>query len=204
MMRGRLIARPLVYVGMRKPRCHHQSHQRELHGYGIAETMQDSTTSRDADEPVEIFVREARAYCRFVEMASDLTLEARLHAARERLLRLYTAALDLPDVEPDDRAEPPSVDAPAGMPRFGDMDIYWEVFDPYDFDAAEFAAGDLSDDVLDVYTDVKEGLVLWDASQTQNAIWTWRFGVNGHWGDHAVDAMRALHYACRARPYPPR
>jgi hypothetical protein len=28
------------------------------------------------------------------------------------------------------------------------------------------------------------------------AIWEWRFHFEWHWGDHAIDALRALHRAC--------
>ena len=147
---------------------------------------------------VDTFVREARAYCRFVETASELVLAERLRAARERLLGLYMAALALPSVEPDDTDAPPSPNVAASWPGFAGKDVYWEVFDPYEHDATDPVAGSLTDDVLGVYGDIKPGLTLWDASQEQNAIWEWRFNFDSHWGDHAIDALRALHRACRA------
>ena len=147
---------------------------------------------------VDIFVREARIYCSFVETASGLPLADRLRTARARLLSLYSAALLLPSVEPDDSDASPSPDLPAGWAGFEDTDIYWEVFDPYEHEDKEPVAGSLSDDVLDIYRDIRRGLTLWDASQTQNAIWEWRFHFDVHWGDHAVDALRALHRACKA------
>lgn len=79
--------------------------------------------------------------------------------------------------------------------ELGDKDLYWEVFDPYV--EANPVAGSLAEDVLDVYRDIRRGLTLWDASQMQNAIWEWRFGFDAHWGDHAIDALRALHRACK-------
>lgn len=148
-------------------------------------------------DAVDNFVREARTYCRFVEKAAALQLADRLRAAREHLLSLYSAALSLPSVEPDDRDARPSHDVPTDWPGFEDKDAYWEVFDPYEHDDNEPVAGSLADDVLDVYSDIRRGLALWDASQTQNAIWEWRFHFDIHWGDHAVDALRALHRACK-------
>ena len=147
---------------------------------------------------VETFVCEARAYCRFVESASELQLAERLHAARERLLKLYLAAVPLPYAEPDDTKASPSPDVPTAWPGFEGHDVYWEVFDPYDHEHTDPVAGSLADDVLDVYRDIRPGLTLWDASQKQNAIWEWRFNFDTHWGDHAVDALRALHRACKA------
>lgn len=149
-------------------------------------------------DAVDKFAREARLYCSFVEKASALSLAERLHTARDRLLRVYTAALSLPSVEPDDSDGAPSPDVPMDWPGFEDKDVYWEVFDPYKHDDNEPVAGSLADDVLDIYGDIRRGLALWEASQTQNAIWEWRFHFDVHWGDHAVDALRALHHACKA------
>lgn len=146
---------------------------------------------------METFVREARAYCSFVETASQLRLPDRLPAARDRLLALYSAALSLPSVEPDDADASSSPDPPEGWPAFGEKDIYWEVFDPYDHENTEPVAGSLADDVLDVYRDIRRGLAMWDDSQKQDAIWEWRFHFDVHWGDHAIDALRALHRACK-------
>ena len=148
-------------------------------------------------DAVDIFVREARAYCSFVQTASGLSLADRLRAARERLLSLYQAALWLPSVEPDDTDASSSPNLPADRPGFGDKDLYWEVFNPYEHDDNEPVAGSLADDVLDIYRDVQRGLALWDSSQVRNAIWDWRFHFEFHWGEHAVDALRALHRACK-------
>jgi hypothetical protein len=87
---------------------------------------------------------------------------------------------------------------PTDWPGFEDKDFYWEVFDPYDHDDNQPVAGSLADDALDVYRDIRRGLALWDASRTRNAIWEWRFHFDVHWGDHATDALRALHRACKS------
>lgn len=148
---------------------------------------------------IEPFIAEARAYCAFVVRAPQLPLANRLSSAREHLLRLYTAALSLPQ-----SPEPGDVDAgenparPSDWEDFGADEHYWEVFDPYE--QSEPVCGSLSDDLLDVYYDVQRGLDLWDASHRQEAIWEWRFHLDCHWGDHAVDALRALHRACNESP----
>jgi hypothetical protein len=110
-------------------------------------------------------------------------------------LDLYTAAVELPHVEPPSgSAEPPSPEPPEGWAGFEKLDIYWEVFDPYEL--AEPVAGSLSDDILDVYRDVLRGLRQWEGGDYAAAVWGWRFSFESHWGDHAVDALRALHRAC--------
>ena len=79
--------------------------------------------------------------------------------------------------------------------RYCALDAYWEVFDPYE--EKPLGIGLLSDDLLDVYVDIRRGLDLWSADVPREAaIWEWRFHLEIHWGDHAVDAIRALHRAC--------
>jgi hypothetical protein len=132
---------------------------------------------------VATFVCRAREFCSFVDEASTLPLSQRLLGARERLLDLYSAAVPLPSVEPPAHEdEVRSIEPPAD----------WK-----GFDLQEPVAGSLSDDLLDVYRDVGKGLRLWDADALTAATWEWRFSFESHWGDHAIDALRALHRVCK-------
>ncbi|MFK7992281.1 MAG: DUF5063 domain-containing protein [Sandaracinaceae bacterium] len=94
-----------------------------------------------------------------------------------------------------------SDEAPPDWPDFGSHDLYWEVFNPYVDE--ERVAGSLSDDFFDIYRDLRRGLVAFDKGRHQKALWDWRFHFDHHWGDHAVDALRALHRACNAADTPP-
>ncbi len=145
---------------------------------------------------VTAFVEQARRFCEFIERAGDLALDLRLAAARERLLLLYQAGLQLPNVDPPEDVDAgPSPARPTSWPGFDRLETYWEVFDPYERD--DLVASSLSGDLLDVYNDVRRGLDLWDRDVPgEAAIWEWRFHLDVHWGDHAVDAIRALHRAC--------
>ena len=52
----------------------------------------------------------------------------------------------------------------------------------------------LSDDLVDVYVEVFMGLsLLKHGSSLGEAAWVWRFGFWGHWGEHAVEALRIVH-----------
>jgi hypothetical protein len=53
----------------------------------------------------------------------------------------------------------------------------------------------LSDDILDIYKDVKKGILLYEKNEHIEAIWEWKFCFEIHWGSHAVDEIRALHSA---------
>jgi len=149
-------------------------------------------------QPALAFAHAAREYCEFIEEAPTLALQVRLLRARRHLLALYAAGAELPQLPPSREAERPSPEPPAGWQGFEDFEHYFEVFDPY-IDEAN-VGGSLSDDLLDVYGDIHRGLQSWDGDDRDNAVWEWRFLFECHWGDHAADAIRALHRACiRAR-----
>jgi hypothetical protein len=113
------------------------------------------------------------------------------------LLELYDAGCSLPQVDPPDGFDAgPSPAPPNDWQGFGEFEVYWQAFDPYEEEP--LVAGSLSDDLLDVYSDVRHGLDLWISQSPRTAaIWEWRFHFDFHWGDYAVDALRALHRACR-------
>lgn len=141
------------------------------------------------------FVAEAREFCDFMVTAQSLDLNTTLRGLLAMLPSLYVAGLNLPDVEPTARAlEIPRQAIPID---FGPRDLYWQVFDPYE-DGAEPSVGSLTDDVLDIYSDVKTGLLIYERGSEDDrvdAVWHWKFDFQAHWGDHLVDALRALHWA---------
>lgn len=62
--------------------------------------------------------------------------------------------------------------------------------------AEEVSLGSLADDLADIWRDLRAGLdALEGGSQWQDVAWEWRFGLQTHWGRHAVEALRALHDA---------
>jgi hypothetical protein len=139
------------------------------------------------------FAEAARRFCALVEGGGAIPPD-RLGAA---IAELCAEALLLPEVEPTDRGPLPSPTAPAA-PDFGLLDYYREIFDPYDEDAE--VMGSVSDDVSDIYRDVKEGLSLFDAGgpdDLRDAAWHWRFTFFAHWGEHATGALRALYWIAR-------
>jgi hypothetical protein len=141
------------------------------------------------------FVWKAGEFCSFIREAGKLSLDERMSGARRYLLGLYAAALGLPSVEPTDDPNPArSPEPPSNWQGFGKFESYWEVFDPYELDQP--VAESLSDDLLDVYRDVRRGLALWESRRDADAVWEWKFHFDAHWGAHAVDALRALHRAC--------
>jgi hypothetical protein len=129
------------------------------------------------------------------QSANSLPLTARLKNLSVLLARVYITALELPEVEPTDRkTEIQSIDAP--NVSFDEVDAYWEVFHPYE--QGEPLHGSLADDVLDIYRDVKAGLLMYELGTQDDiteAVWHWRFHFEVHWGFHLVDALRAILWA---------
>ena len=106
------------------------------------------------------------------------------------LMELYVSAMRPPAMEPDDDLASREKDTPPQL-VIQCHSTYWEVFDPFELE--EPVCGDLRDDLQDIYADLRIGIREYEAGRENNALWEWKFGVDNHWGQHAVDAIRALH-----------
>ncbi len=68
-------------------------------------------------------------------------------------------------------------------------DGYRLVFDPWeDKDVVEAS---LADDIADIYQDLKDVLAV---SGGKAKAWDWRFQFDQHWGQHAIQALYAIHW----------
>ena len=78
--------------------------------------------------------------------------------------------------------------------KLGAWNLYWMVFDPRTDNEA--IQGSLADDIADIYRDLKDGIVLKEANEVpaSEIIFEWRFGFTSHWGQHAVNALRTIHF----------
>ena len=71
------------------------------------------------------------------------------------------------------------------------IDEYVEVFDPYkDTEPTSYR---LSDDLVDVASDLVHGLRHYHQGRPLEALWWWQYSYFNHWGNHAGAALRALH-----------
>lgn len=120
---------------------------------------------------------------------ANVAPEQRVSEAVRLLSDLISSATELPRHVDVTDAEVEGVKAPKF--DLDAVDFYYEVFDPFIRD--ELVVGSLSDDLGDIYEDLREGIDLLDSGHACDAIWHWRFHYDNHWGDHAVDALRALH-----------
>ncbi|MFB7502541.1 DUF5063 domain-containing protein [Streptomyces broussonetiae] len=102
------------------------------------------------------------------------------------------------DIVPDERYEPdlglePDVDElRENLARLLDpVDVYSEVFDPYEPRRAPVPAR-ISDDLADVIIDLRHGMAHYRAGRTTEALWWWQFSYFSNWGPTASAVLRAL------------
>lgn len=156
--------------------------------------METHTTSA----AIATFAGLAHEFCRWCE-APSLGMDAPTRAAAW-IARLHAAALALPDVDCSCFEELPEPPAPAlrrAQANLGAFDgwYYREVFDPDPTLDDKPVIGDVGDDLMDIWLDVRQGLIRFDQGQVREALWHWSWLHRIHWGRHAVGALFALH--CR-------
>lgn len=165
------------------------------------------------------FLNAARQFVTLLE-DGDLSLETFYKDSHKALSELYRTALNLETVElihsgsdsefdEIDKGELRKMNKNL-ISNLGKDCFYWEVFDPtyteengkldqgWKITDREPTQGWLVDDFADIYADLKEELTKIDQIGTdesiEDALWQLKFGFNHHWGNHCINAMRALHY----------
>src|SRR5438045_3931500 len=113
-------------------------------------------------ESISRFVNAAREYCAWCEGPRSANPRPLRAEAIRLLARLYTTALDLPEVGATDTLEPPTIESDIrDQVREGFASLpfryYWQMFNPSTESKEDPVCGDLADDVTDIYLDVKLG-----------------------------------------------
>jgi hypothetical protein len=175
-----------------------------------------------ADPAVALFIEAAQSFCELLERKSQSSKPEFFREALTATVALYSAGLQLPDVEPEAGFNPPGewFEKHKGLPireqikrnpkvqehsrlkqmireniilSLGGELPYQNVFEP--FQDHESVTTTLSDDLEDIYCDLKRGLLEMEhsAGVSANIVWDWKFSLESHWGRHAVSAIGALH-----------
>ena len=152
------------------------------------------------------FIPLVRDYVQVIETADTFSDYALLTRCAVLLPQLYIWGQLLPDITPPDSENNHRPAAAVTQPlfhRFGRYGQYRLVYDPI-FDTAIVIA-QIADDLADIYHDMKPPLLLFDRDTDdaqQLAIWTWRFTLRGHSGDHIVNVLRPIHILINAHMPP--
>lgn len=148
----------------------------------------------------ESFIITIKEYVDLVEKSPQFSVQDFLIKCAKLLPQIYSLGQELPEVELPDEESDEIVIEEVVSPRerlgklLGKYDYYTEVFDPV-FDQDTVKAS-LSDDLADIYLDLKRPLIKYEIRNDDFkniAIWEWKFNIQGHCGDHLVDALRPIH-----------
>jgi hypothetical protein len=157
------------------------------------------------NDPISEFTVQARDYCALIEDGPAPNSWMFAQACLMQLLLLYQLALQLPHAGPDSDDLLPRIEYETWnlvrekIAKRLARDYYWAVFEPLEQELPEAIAGSLSDDLADIWRDLKPGLDVIDAGTTtspNDLAWEWRVSFETHWGAHAVGAIAALHALC--------
>ncbi|MET0574166.1 MAG: DUF5063 domain-containing protein [Pedobacter agri] len=135
----------------------------------------------------------------------DIPNEVFYKAAHSALVKLYAAGHALEEinlkysVDADfDRNEFFQSKDRNQISELGKDSFYSEVFDPVNEDDKEPSQGWLVDDFSDIYRDLKIELTKIETIGTEKAVedalWQMKWSYLNHWGQHAISALRALHF----------
>jgi hypothetical protein len=169
---------------------------------------------RDAEhQAADLFVATAAKLVAHIERVAVHPAARFLEDSELLLVDLYARALRLPNVEPSDDAEwLPRVEYDGWRGVYQDIqrvlgryDVYREIYDPAAMadPAGSIEGGDepvvssLADDLADIWRDLKplvDGWPIATAAQRQDLAWDARSTFASHWGQHLVDALRAIHW----------
>jgi len=149
--------------------------------------------------PAEViaFEHAARRFCAWAE-ADPRAPDVELHLAMRYVTDVYAAALMLPETDPQTEGPDRQADESAHEAlyrRFLSLPFqyYGVVFDTSTLPPEEALVGDVADDLLDIYKELKCGLLHYEAGDVSEAVFQWRFSWGIHWGRHATNALRAMH-----------
>lgn len=161
---------------------------------------QDPVYSRNVIE----FVAVANEFGKYVEHASELKGDELLKIMQRIMPLMYLKASLLPALNPffEDGNEK-FVTEPDWIrihdilrEKFGTADDYLEVFDEKINEAGEHVVSSISENMADIYQDIKDFLILYQTGTVEvmnDAVWECRLNFETFWGQKLLNSMRAIH-----------
>ncbi|MCB1314725.1 MAG: DUF5063 domain-containing protein [Leptospiraceae bacterium] len=157
--------------------------------------------------PIGEFLSVARSFCAFCERNPVPPIRNFIEECLSGIVDLYRNALMLPEIHITRRFEAENEDFLKDYAQvakrisifLGQYDVYWFVYNPYYQDGEEPVCSTISDDLGDIYSDIKRNLRIIDTAELsaiEHGLWELRFLFQNHWGHHAVCAMSAIHALC--------
>jgi hypothetical protein len=164
------------------------------------DTSSDPVYSRNVIE----FVAVANEFCKYSERASELKGDELLKILQRIMPLMYLKASLLPQLEPffEDGNEKFVTESDwikihsTLREKFGTADDFMEVFDDRMNDSEGPVISSISENMADMYQDIKDFLLLYQTGTTEvmnDAVWECRLNFETFWGQKLVNSMRAIH-----------
>jgi Domain of unknown function (DUF5063) len=164
------------------------------------DTNPDPVYSRNVIE----FVAVANEFCKYTEHASELKGDELLKILQRILPLMYLKASLLPKLDPffEDGNEKFVTESDWNnineilKEKFGTANDYLEVFDERISNTEGSLAASISEDMADIYQDMKDFLLLYQTGTGEvmnDAVWECRMNFENFWGQKLVNSMRAIH-----------
>ncbi|WP_061270465.1 DUF5063 domain-containing protein [Leptospira interrogans] len=160
----------------------------------------DSSTSHFPE--IKSFVEAVRQYCKMIEsIDNQKELCTFLRQVAASIAHLYTCTFDLPEISLQYKFT--EVISKSGeyekslSSLLGSYNFYNISLAPLDLTQPELAIGALSDDLGELYSDLKSALDCFDRrelSYVEHSLWSWKFGFETHWGEHLTNALQHIHF----------
>jgi hypothetical protein len=150
------------------------------------------------------FVAVANEFCKYAEHASQLKGDELLRILQRILPLMYIKASLLPQLNPyfEDGNEKFVTESDWILihetlkKKFGTADDYPEVFDERTNDIEGPVVSSISENMTDIYQDIKDFLLLYQTGTTEvmnDAVWECKMNFENFWGQKLVNSMRAIH-----------
>lgn len=164
------------------------------------DTNSDPVYSRNTIE----FVAVANEFCKYTEHASELKGDELLKILQRILPLMYLKASLLPELNPyfEDGNEKFVTEDDwlrineSLKEKFGTANDYLEVFDEKINDTEGHVLSSISENMADVYQDLKDFLLLYQTGTVEvmnDAVWECRMNFENFWGQKLLNSMRAIH-----------
>lgn len=151
------------------------------------------------------FVTVASEYCSFVENTLRFSKVDFLDKSRKLLPLVYLKASILPKFESvfDDENERFVTEEDWDFihnsikQKLGFHDEYREVFDPLTHEQVEQSTASISDNLADIYQDLKNFLNVYNIGTEEimnDTLWECQLNFEEFWGQKLLNALKAIHY----------
>jgi len=132
-------------------------------------------------------------YVEMVEKLSTYSAHGFLSKCAIILPQIYSLGMAMPDSDIEDKDVDVEIVSPLGSIEIlmGKYDRYNVVYEPSRED--KVVVGSLSDDLSDIYLDLKKALVNYQHGHKKDALWQIKFYLKSHAGTHLVDALYVMH-----------